>query len=106
MEVQNGYHSQQTAIQLCFVMFLFDNETGYAVGGTGRIFKTIDGGQNWVRQIVVGVGAELLDIDFPVNASTGFISGDRVILKTTNGGDNWEQLNSPSIFLNAISFPA
>lgn len=87
------------------ILFPFDDQTGYVVGGTGRIFKTTDGGQNWVRQIVF-LGAELLDIDFPVNASTGYISGDRVILKTTNGGDNWEQLTSPAIFLNGISFPA
>ena len=47
-----------------------------------------------------------MDIDFPVNANTGYISGDRVILKTTNGGNNWEQLSPPSIWLNAVSFPS
>jgi len=87
------------------ILFPFDNETGYVVGSSGRIFKTIDGGQNWVRQIVF-LGADLTDIDFPVNANTGYISGDRVILKTTNGGDNWEQLSSPAIWLNAVSFPS
>jgi len=86
------------------ILFPFNNETGYVVGGTGRIFKTTDGGQNWVRQIVFS-GSELCDIDFPSDVNTGYISGDMVILKTTNGGENWEQLSSPPIFLNAVSFP-
>jgi len=59
--------------------------TGYIVGFSGSILKTIDGGNNWVQQ-TSGTGAFLKSVEF-IDSLVGYAAGDGgVILKTTNGG--------------------
>jgi photosystem II stability/assembly factor-like uncharacterized protein len=69
-------------------MYFIDNSTGFAVGDSGRIQKTTDGGSTWNAQSS-GVIADLEWVFF-INANTGFAVGDSGrILKTTNGGTSW-----------------
>lgn len=76
-----------TSNDLIDVHFL-DVSTGYAVGQTGTILKTTNGGDNWVSQ-VSGTANQLNSVRF-FNASTGYTAGNTgTILKTTNGGTNW-----------------
>ncbi|HEX5637495.1 MAG TPA: YCF48-related protein, partial [Gammaproteobacteria bacterium] len=42
-----------------------------------------------------GSNEELLTMDFPVNATTGYVGGRRgVVLKTSNGGSTWQKQSS------------
>ena len=76
---------------------------GWAVGDSGTVYRTTDGGENWVGQdsVVVHDGAidhalieDLLGVDF-VDASTGYAVGGfsmlrpAVIIKTVDGGATW-----------------
>ena len=60
-------------------------DTGYVVGDTGTILKTIDGGTTWIAQ-TSGTDNSLYAVSF-ADVSTGYAVGaSGTILKTTNGG--------------------
>ena len=74
-------------------IFFVDAQTGWAVGATGTILKTTDGGSNWFSQSSETNG-DLLSVRF-INAQTGWVVGDfGTILKTINGGITWTLQNS------------
>jgi photosystem II stability/assembly factor-like uncharacterized protein len=61
--------------------------TGYEVGNSGTILKTIDGGANWQYQFS-GTKESLKSVFF-VNANTGYaVGGSGTIIKATNLGDS------------------
>jgi len=75
-------------------VWMHNENIGWAVGDTGTILKTIDGGLNWVS------------IETPVNAIynkvcfydiyLGYAVGNGgVILKTIDGGETWYSLETP-----------
>ena len=69
-------------------VFFTDGHTGYVVADSGRIFKTIDGGDNWILQNS-GTGNTLLSVYFPTS-NIGYAVGIYgEILKTSNGGSSW-----------------
>ena len=80
-------------------VFFINSLTGWAVGDTGIIIKTTNGGINWFRQYNPN-DKELLAVRF-LNENTGWAVGGQtylnpafcldhmIILKTTNGGTNW-----------------
>ena len=83
--------------------------TGYIVGDSGIIMKTIDGGDSWTRSQI--------DPDYKYNAvsfldaNNGFIIGNKygihggTLLHTTNGGDSWETvISAPNLMLQALYF--
>jgi photosystem II stability/assembly factor-like uncharacterized protein len=73
--------------------------TGYAVGESGTIIKTTDGGLNWIIQ-TSGTINNLYSVFF-TDMNTGYAVGDSgIILKTTNGGINW--VNRTSGTLNKL----
>lgn len=88
--------------QLKEIKFL-NGTTGYAVGDSGSIYKSTDGGINWVKQIVPGyASSKTLSSIAIVDANTVFISGERnfwinegaVVLRTFDGGSNWHLSNT------------
>jgi len=78
----------------------------YAVGNSGRILKSIDGGASWVF-LVSGTSNQLLAVDFPVDSMEGYAVGTLgTILKTTDGGANWiAQTSGTGAALRAVTFP-
>ncbi|MFK5855931.1 MAG: YCF48-related protein [Bacteroidota bacterium] len=69
----------------------FVNEnTGYMCDSDGLLLKTSDGGHTWVDKSLNGNFN--LNTVFFVNENTGWMFDilARVILRTTNGGDDWE----------------
>jgi len=58
----------------------------YAVGLSGSILKTTDGGADWAVQ-ASGMGNGLHSVDFPSGPSSGYAVGDDgTVLVTTDGG--------------------
>lgn len=74
----------------------FDHLSGYACGGffdiAGVVWKTSDGGRNWLREII---GPEPFNDMYIFNSNKTFLTGGDFkfgvnISKTFNGGNNWE----------------
>jgi photosystem II stability/assembly factor-like uncharacterized protein len=82
----------------------FPNIVGTAVGETGAILRTADGGETWVRQ-TSGTTGILVDVVF-TDVNTGTVVGQNgTILRTADGGDNWvRQTSGVTDFLAAVSF--
>ena len=98
-------------------VFFPDSNIGYAVGGwhlQGTIIKTSNGGKSW--NILLNQIPELNSVFF-TDINTGYVVGgyfsslrvsskEQIILKTTDGGNNWDELkrgtNDP---LNSVFFP-
>ncbi|NOS86392.1 MAG: T9SS type A sorting domain-containing protein [Ignavibacteria bacterium] len=83
--------------------FIFVNSsTGFAVGANGKIFKTVNGGDNWIT-LVSGTTEYLNSITF-YGPNTGFVCGDNVLLKTTNSGNSWFNSYNNNFLFNSVSF--
>lgn len=82
-------------------IFMVDASTGFAIGLSGTIRKTTNGGANWFAQTVP---ADNLYGIYMLNATTGYISGDAVFYKTTNGGTSWVDPGGPVRLHRGIYF--
>lgn len=73
----------------------FPNDiTGFAVGDSGKIHKTTDGGLSWFEQVSNTVN-NLYGVSF-YNLSYGYIVGQNgIIIRTTNSGTIWYQNSNP-----------
>ncbi len=68
-----------------------DQNHGWAVGNSGTIIHTTDGGNTWEYQ-ESGTGHDLRDIHF-IDSRIGWVVGDSAtILRTTDGGQSWQPL--------------
>lgn len=90
-------------------LFFLNTQTGYISTSNQRVFKTTDGGTNWL-QISGGLGSfsgSILSVQF-YNEMTGWCSGNACIFKTTNGGVNWIEHfytpGAPFIYIDKIKF--
>lgn len=84
-------------------VFFTDNQTGWAVGNDGFIVNTTDGGENWTEQ-TSGVDVILRAVFF-LDADTGWAVGgqvERAMLKTTDGGVNWQNMPTNDIASNQM----
>jgi photosystem II stability/assembly factor-like uncharacterized protein len=86
-------------------VYFTDSNTGFVVGDSGIILKSIDGGNNWAIQSS-GTFANLFSVQF-ADSLTGYAVGDSsIILKTIDGGDNWvNQSVGVSADFSSVSFP-
>jgi len=72
--------------------------TGFMVGnpwtgsGPDAIYKTTNGGLNWMNIIITNAVVGAFSVDF-ADENTGYICGWVGIMKTTNAGSNWYLLN-------------
>lgn len=78
--------------------------TGFAVGSSGMIIRTTDGGSSW-DILDSGTEHDLWGVSF-TDASTGTAVGNfGVVLRTTDGGSSWTvQREEPSGVLFSVSF--
>ncbi|MDD3644667.1 MAG: YCF48-related protein, partial [Bacteroidales bacterium] len=85
-------------------MFFTSYDIGYAVGGSGLILKTVDGGGHWVAQ-TSGTTRTLFSVHFPT-VNVGYAVGEQgTILKTVNGGDTWvPQASGISSWIRSVYF--
>ena len=62
-----------------------------------RVYRTDDGGRNWVPQDLPGPPqAELSDIFF-LDANTGWTAGEAGVFYTVDGGTNWQASSLPDL---------
>jgi photosystem II stability/assembly factor-like uncharacterized protein len=78
--------------------------TGWAVGDSGAIIKTTNGGTNWTSQSS-GTTQHLKGVHF-VDTNLGFAVGNAgTVLATVNGGTTWApQISGTTANLNGLSF--
>jgi len=75
-------------------VFAVSASRAYAVGQSGSVLATLDGGTNWSPQSS-GTTSFLRGVHF-VSSTRGWIVGDdATILRTTNGGGTWTAQTSP-----------
>ncbi|MCE3295483.1 MAG: hypothetical protein K0R65_1197 [Crocinitomicaceae bacterium] len=71
-----------------------DDNTAFATGWAGVVYKSTDGGATWNIQTTTIPSVDMYSVAF-ADASTGFITGDQGrIYKTTDGGSTWTQKTS------------
>ena len=86
-----------------FGVAFVDEQTGTAVGGAGTILHTKDGGQTWRAQTSgTGLwlyGIAMADENNMMAVGGDFISFDRVIVGTTDGGGTWTDHTPPDLLV-------
>ncbi|KIA90162.1 YCF48-related protein [Kaistella jeonii] len=86
------------------VLFL-DDLAGFVGTNDGKIYKTIDGGVNWVLKSSVNVIPSDIFTLYFFNASIGFAErGHGELLKTTDAGDTWIKTSTLGDKIYAFSF--
>jgi photosystem II stability/assembly factor-like uncharacterized protein len=84
-------------------IYMLNSSEGYAGGIQGRVYKTTNGGADWI--VHGSIGGTLLDIDFPPNSDSGYCSGyNGKIYKITTSGVS-SMYSGVSSNLCSISFP-
>ncbi|HJN05816.1 MAG TPA: YCF48-related protein, partial [Bacteroidales bacterium] len=93
-------------------VYFTDSLTGWAVGDSGIIVHTMDGGGNWMIQ-ESNTANDIVDVFF-LNSQLGWASSfnystppyGTLLLKTTNGGIDWigETYPVENIFMTCIFF--
>ena len=78
---------------------LQDNKTGLLIDRYGNIYKTTDKGANW--NLIREINGFISDASF-INEDMGYYLTPQGILKTNDGGKNWEEIqtqmpNTPNI---------
>ncbi len=69
-------------------LYFLSTTEGWIVGDLGAILHTTDGGNNWIT-INTSISSNLRAVFF-TNSSTGYIGGDRILLRTQDGGLSWD----------------
>ena len=68
---------------------MINDNLGWSCGTSNSLVKTTDGGLTWQRIFTPGYTSDYWWIDF-LTEDYGFIAGDGKVLRTIDGGDNWE----------------
>ena len=90
--IYNGGGWSHFYSDICFVT----PQIGYAVGSYGAIYKTTNAGATWVG---LGAGTTTARSRIAmVDTSIGYSGGTTRLLKTTNGGSNWNNVKTVTSF--------
>lgn len=87
-------------------VYLF-NSIGYSVSSNKNLYKTSNGGNNWV-ELNIPEGISLFNVIF-INENVGILYGNYSdiintykLYKTTDGGNSWTQINNGQIMYNIV----
>ena len=73
---------------------VLSSQTLWAAGQSGALYQSTDGGETWARHDL-GVTAALRAIAF-VGPFAGYVAGDGIILRTSDGGGTWSTMVTDS----------
>ncbi|CAA0106772.1 Ycf48-like protein [Zhongshania aliphaticivorans] len=76
-------------------------KTGYAVGQAGLVIRTDDAGKTWTS-VAANTKGSFFAVTY-TGASKVFVVGQRVAMKSINGGESWEQFEPLDLSLNWYS---
>ena len=104
-----GGNEWPTYANLRSVAFAADGLHGWAVGDSGIIVATADGGRHWTRQ-TSPTSENLQSVAIAADSLHGWAVGDGgTIIATADGGGHWTRQTSPasaSEFLSSVAFAA
>lgn len=88
--------------------FEFTDQVGYAINSiyySGRLFKTIDGGENWNLAFEADIVDDINAMHF-INSEVGYLVGDSGLKmkKTKDGGLTWETIDIPHAYYTDVYF--
>jgi len=73
-----------------------------AVGPRGMILRSADGAATW-KQVTAPVGADFTSVRFSGPDTAWIVGHDSVILKSTDGGLNWERMLDGRVLLKTLT---
>lgn len=92
---------ERTLTDYIYTFTVLNKDTAFAAGnGSGRIYRTFNGGKNWNFYQTMFEYSWFNDLHFPTKSvgyacgGTAFGQYKQVIAKTTNGGQTWDSLTS------------
>ncbi|KPK84904.1 MAG: hypothetical protein AMS27_08785 [Bacteroides sp. SM23_62_1] len=87
-----------------YSLYFTDDNTGWAAGGEGYVYKTEDSGASW--DILETGTTEFLSDIFFIDSNTGWAVGNNgTIIKTIDGGNHWVSQNSETTYrLESVFF--
>ncbi|MBL8181376.1 MAG: hypothetical protein JNL64_07145 [Blastocatellia bacterium] len=74
-------------------VYFVNEQIGFVVGDT--ISKTDDTGKTWLNKVPEDITSPMLSKIIFKDRTTGFAWGLRTVLKTTDGGETWNEISSP-----------
>lgn len=92
-KVKELWKTQNSGVQNDLLgVFALDDKNAWAVGESGLILHTSDGGQTWEKQ--ENKVTQCLNSVFFTNANTGWACGAKgTVINTTDGGKTWSQID-------------
>jgi photosystem II stability/assembly factor-like uncharacterized protein len=81
-------------------------DVGYAAGDAPAVIKTTDGGQTWAEQPLPADAGGLRQMRCATpDVCLGVTGGGDRLVRTVDGGANWESLAASSVSLRAVGLP-
>ncbi len=71
-------------------LHFLDDRRGWVIGNNNDAFRTTNGGQSWLQMVNFPAGS-YYDLEF-LDAQTGFAGGNGSVVRSRDGGVNWEVL--------------
>ncbi len=93
----------QTTQYHCNAIHMLNANEGYAGGASGRVYRTTDGGDNWIA--IGSIGVTLADISFPPSGETGYACGLNGNIWSIDSTGVTKMTSNINGSLDAISFP-
>jgi hypothetical protein len=101
-----GTWEVQTVMRPCQVIHMIDENVGFAGSDGGLIFKTVDGGINWVFHGITG--APITGMSFPPGSDTGYVCSyaNSKMHQITPEGVNVINFDNAPFWWKSISAPS
>ena len=93
----------QTTQYTCNAIHMLNANEGYAGGAQGRVYRTTDGGENWIA--IGSMGTTLADISFPPSGDTGYCCGINGNIHAITSSGVTKMTSNVNGVLSSISFP-
>ena len=93
----------QTTLYSCNAIHMINENEGYAGGKSGFVYRTTDGGENWIA--IGSMGATLADISFPPSGDTGYCCGINGNIHAITSSGVTKMTSNINGNLYSISFP-